>query len=142
MKAVYETRATAIGGREGCAASCDGRLKLRLDPPPALGGAGREGTNPEQLFAAGYAACFLSAIKRVAAGEKIRIAPDSNVTATVGVGPGPGDTEGGLTLSVALAADLPGLDRETGERLVAAAHRVCAFSNATRGNVDVRLSVI
>jgi Ohr subfamily peroxiredoxin len=86
MKTLYETQATAIGGRTGCAASADGRLKVRLDLPRGLGGDDREGTNPEQLFAAGYAAAFLSAIKQAAARDGLGIAPDSNVTATVAIG--------------------------------------------------------
>lgn len=139
MKTLYETQATAIGGRAGSAASADGRLKVQLDTPTALGGPGGEGTNPEQLFAAGYAACFLSAIKLVAGQEKTAVAPDSNVTATVGIGPNAAGQ--GFALSVALAVDLPGLDAATARRIVDAAHAVCPYSNATRGNVDVRISV-
>jgi Ohr subfamily peroxiredoxin len=139
MKTLYETQATAIGGRAGSAASVDGALRVRLALPEALGGSGGDGTNPEQLFAAGYAACFLSAIRSVAGREKITIADDANVTATVDIctcddGPGFG-------LAVTLAVDLPSVDRATAERVVNAAHQACPYSNATRGNIDVRLSI-
>lgn len=139
MKALYQTQATAIGGRTGLAASSDGALRVKLATPEALGGPGGDGTNPEQLFAAGYAACFLSAIKSAAAEEKTSIADDANVTATVGIDTR--DGEPGFELQVALGIDLPGLDRATAERIVAAAHRACPYSNATRGNVEVRLSI-
>ena len=122
MNILYQTEATSIGGRTGLAASFDGALRVRLAMPAALGGAGGEGGNPEQLFAAGYAACFLTAIKNAAAEEGTEIAEDANVTATVGVGTR--EDEPGLHLQVALGIDLPGLDRETAERIVAAAHRV------------------
>lgn len=138
MKTLYETQATAIGGRAGSAASADGRLKVRLDLPRSLGGDDREGTNPEQLFAAGYAAAFLSAIKRIARDQDFDIAPDSNVTATVAIA---ADGEGDHLLRVTLSADLPGLALETAERLVAAAHVGCPYSAAIRGNLDVRISV-
>jgi len=138
MKTLYETQATAIGGRAGSAASADGRLKVRLDLPRGLGGDDREGTNPEQLFAAGYAAAFLSAIKRTAAAEGLDIAPDSNVTATVAVGV---DGEGDHVLRVTLSADLPGLAPGTAERVAAAAHVGCPYSAALRGNLDVRINV-
>jgi Ohr subfamily peroxiredoxin len=137
MKILYETEATAIGGRSGSAASADGALKIRLAMPEALGGHGGEGSNPEQLFAAGYAACFLSAVKDAAAHEQAVVADDANVTATVALG-----TRGdgpGLRWQVALGIDLPGLDRATAERIVASARQACPYSNATRGNVDVRL---
>lgn len=139
MNILYQTEATSIGGRTGLAASFDGALRVRLAMPAALGGAGGEGGNPEQLFAAGYAACFLSAIKNAAAEEGTEIAEDANVTATVGVGTR--EDEPGLHLQVALGIDLPGLDGPTAERIVAAAHRACPYSNAIRGNVDVHLRI-
>jgi lipoyl-dependent peroxiredoxin len=138
MNILYQTEATSIGGRTGLAASFDGALRVRLAMPAALGGGG-EGGNPEQLFAAGYAACFLTSIKNAAAEEGTEIAEDANVTATVGVGTR--EDEPGLHLQVALGIDLAGLDRPTAERIVAAAHRVCPYSNAVRGNVDVQLRI-
>ena len=139
MKILYETAATAIGGRTGAAASADGALRVQLATPEALGGPGGDGTNPEQLFAAGYAACVLSSIKSVAAQEKTAIAADANVTATVGIGAR--DDGPGFGLQVALAIDLPGLDRASAERIVEAAHQACPYSNATRGTVDIRLRI-
>lgn len=139
MKVLYATNATATGGRDGRAATDDGRLAVKLALPNELGGPGGEATNPEQLFAAGYAACFLSAVKFVASQAKVTIADDSTVTATVGVGPR--DDGQGFGLDVALAVALPGLDRAVAEDIVARAHVVCPYSHATRGNLDVRLSV-
>jgi osmotically inducible protein OsmC len=139
MTSIYQTEATAIGGRTGSAASFDGVFRVRLAAPAALGGASGEGSNPEQLFAAGYAACFLSAIKDAAAREGTAIAEDANVTATVGLGTR--DDETGLHLHIALGIDLPGLDGGTAERLVAAAHRASPYSNAMRGNIDVELKI-
>lgn len=139
MKVLYATTATATGGRDGRAATDDGRLAVELVLPKELGGPGGEATNPEQLFAAGYAACFLSAVKFVASQAKVKVADDSTVMATVGVGPR--DDGGGFGLDVALVVTLPGLDRATAEGLVARAHVVCPYSHATRGNLDVRLSV-
>jgi Ohr subfamily peroxiredoxin len=139
MNIIYRTEATAIGGRTGSAASFDGLLRVRLVTPAALGGSGGEGSNPEQLFAAAYAACFLSAIKDAAAAEGTSIAEDTNVTASVDLGAR--EDESGMDLQVALGIDLPGLDRPTAERIVAAAHRACPYSHAVRGNVDVRLRI-
>ncbi|ATE63039.1 Ohr family peroxiredoxin [Rhizorhabdus dicambivorans] len=127
--APYQTQVTALGGRSGAAASADGRLKLRLDGPRDPAG---KGTNPEQLFAAAYAACFLSSLQRVARDEGVELAADSNVTASVGLGE---------RLSVLLSVDLPGVAEEEAARLAAAAHRICPYSRAIRGNVEVRLSV-
>jgi Ohr subfamily peroxiredoxin len=134
----YSTQATATGGRDGHAATADGALDVRLATPKELGGAGGEGNNPEQLFAAGYSACFLGALKFVAAQEKARIPQDASVTATVGIGP---RSEGGFGLDVALRIALPGIERQQAEALVQKAHQVCPYSNATRGNLDVRLEV-
>jgi Ohr subfamily peroxiredoxin len=138
MKALYVTNATATGGRDGRAATDDGKLQVKLATPKELGGGGGEATNPEQLFAAGYAACFLSAIKYVAAQSKTKIADESAVTASVGVGPR--DDGQGFGLDVALAISLPGLDPSAAKDLVTKAHIVCPYSHATRGNLDVRLT--
>lgn len=135
----YRTRATAHGGRDGKAAVEDGGLQVALALPKEMGGPGGEGTNPEQLFALGYSACFLSALKAVAGREKLRVPPEAQVQAEVGIGP---RSEGGFGLEVALTVTLPGLERAEAERLVAAAHQVCPYSNATRGNIDVSLSLV
>lgn len=136
-KILYEAEATATGGRDGRAVSSDGTLDLRLATPKALGGAGGDGTNPEQLFAAGYSACFIGAMKVVAGKQKIDMPADHSVTGTVGIGPS-GEAFG---IAVTLDVSLPGLDRETAETLVDQAHQVCPYSNATRGNIDVTLNV-
>ena len=136
-KRLYTATATATGGRDGRAKSDDGILDLALVPPKSLGGGGATGTNPEQLFAAGYAACFGSAIAAVARMQKVSTGPISVTTkVTLGsIGPGYG-------LAVELEASLPDLPRDQAEALVAAAHQVCPYSNATRGNivVDVKLA--
>ncbi|WP_020524449.1 organic hydroperoxide resistance protein [Catelliglobosispora koreensis] len=137
MSALYTAVATA-SGRDGRAITSDGQLDLTLAMPKATGGTG-EGTNPEQLFAAGYAACFASAMKLVA--KRMRIdADDASVTAEVGLhGP---DVKGGFSLSVVLRAELPAhLDGETGRALVEATHQVCPYSNATRGNIPVDIVI-
>ena len=139
MSKIYEAEATSIGGRTGMAASSDGHLRVKLAAPETLGGAGGESTNPEQLFAAGYAACFLSAIRAAAAEQNTTIADDANVTATVALGTR--ETGPGLALQVALGIDLPGVDRLTAERLVAVAQDNCPYTSATRGNVDVRVRI-
>jgi osmotically inducible protein OsmC len=138
MQILYEAEATASGGREGRSVSSDGNLDVQLTIPKELGGPGADGTtNPEQLFAAGYAACFHSALKLI--GRKARTpVEESTVTARVGIGPT--DT-GGFGLAVELVVFLPGVDQADGEALVAQAHEVCPYSNATRGNIDVKLSV-
>jgi Ohr subfamily peroxiredoxin len=134
----YTTKATATGGRDGSARSEDGVLDIKLSTPKELGGAGGDGTNPEQLFAAGYSACFIGALKAVGAGMKIKVPADVTVTATVGIGP---RSEGGFGITADLLVNLPGLDREEAQKLVDAAHQVCPYSNATRGNVDVGLTL-
>ena len=139
MTPLYTAHASARGGREGVAASNDGKLEVRLSTPKELGGAGGEGTNPEQLFAAGYSACFLGAMKFVGGQEKIQVPADTTVTATVGIGP---RSEGGFGITANLKISLPGLDRATAQTLVEKAHQVCPYSNATRGNVDVGLDVV
>ena len=139
MSILYTTKATVTGGREGRARSEDGRLALSLSTPKELGGGGGEGTNPEQLFAAGYSACFLSAIKFVAGQKKIKVSDESAVTATVGIGP---RADGkGFGLDVALAVSLPGLETDVARDIVNAAHVVCPYSEATRANLDVRISI-
>ncbi len=134
----YRTTATATGGRDGHAATADGTLNVTLSTPKELGGAGGPGNNPEQLFAAGYAACFLGAMKAVAASQKLRVPNDASVTAAVGIGP---RSEGGFGITADLKVSLPGLERSDAQRLVDAAHQVCPYSNATRGNVDVGLTL-
>jgi osmotically inducible protein OsmC len=140
MNILYSTRATATGGRSGSARSEDGALAVTLTTPKQLGGDGAPGTNPEQLFAAGYSACFLGALKFVASKEKVAISPETTVTATVGIGPR--DDGQGFGIDVALAIAVPGVDRATAEDLVAKAHVVCPYSHATKGSLDVRLSVV
>ena len=137
MKILYRTEATATGGRDGRAASKDGHLQVKLSTPTELGGQGGEATNPEQLFAAGYSACFGSAIAHLARMQKIQTGP-VQVTANVAIGP-IGQRFG---LAVELIVDMPELPAEQALALVHAAHEVCPYSNATRGNiiVDVRLA--
>jgi osmotically inducible protein OsmC len=137
-KVLYTARATATGGRAGTAASDDGALSVSLSTPKGLGGAGGPGTNPEQLFAAGYSACFIGAMKAVAAGQKVALPAEVSITSDVGIGPIPG----GFGIQVAMAISVPGMDRAAAEALVAAAHKVCPYSNATRGNIDVTLTVV
>ncbi|HEX5661317.1 MAG TPA: organic hydroperoxide resistance protein [Polyangiales bacterium] len=140
VNVVYKTSATATGGRDGKARTTDGSLELTLSTPKELGGAGGPGNNPEQLFAAGYSACFIGAMKAVAAkGEHAKVPANASVTASVGIGP---RSEGGFGLTVALEITLPGVEREKAEALAHAAHQVCPYSNATRGNIDVVLNVI
>jgi lipoyl-dependent peroxiredoxin len=137
MAVLYEAEATARGGREGHVRSSDGAVDLPLVIPKELGGSGGRATNPEQLFAAGYAACFENALRHVARGERLRIY-EASVTARVGIGP---DEAGGFKLSVELHVRVPDLEKEDAERIVARAHEVCPYSNATRGNIDVKLVI-
>jgi lipoyl-dependent peroxiredoxin len=139
MKTLYTTTATATGGRDGKASTADGAFAVTLATPKELGGGGGPGNNPEQLFAAGYAACFLGALKFVAGKEKVTISADAAVTTTVGIGPRDDGTGFGLDVGISVA--LPGLDRAQAEDLVAKAHVVCPYSHATRGNINVRLAV-
>jgi Ohr subfamily peroxiredoxin len=136
-KILYIGEATATGGREGQAASSDGALEVKLSTPRELGGAGGSGTNPEQLFAAGYSACFLGALKLVAGKQKIALPADTTVTGRVGIGPIPA----GFGIEAQLTIRVPGLPREQVQSLVEQAHGVCPYSNATRGNIDVTLTV-
>ncbi|PRC94251.1 organic hydroperoxide resistance protein [Solimicrobium silvestre] len=135
---LYRAYAKATGGRDGRAVSSDAVLDIKLVTPKELGGAGGAGTNPEQLFAAGYSACFLGAMKFVAARDKIAIPPDVAVDGSVGIGA----IATGFGIEVELRISLPGLDRAVAEDLIAKAHIVCPYSNATRNNIDVTLVLV
>lgn len=134
---LYRAHAQATGGRDGRAVSSDNVLDVKLTTPKELGGAGGTGTNPEQLFAAGYSACFLGAMKFVAAQQKIALPADTRIEGSVGIGPIPA----GFGIEVALTITVPGMERAAAEALVAKAHEVCPYSNATRDNIDVTLTV-
>ncbi|WP_426689641.1 organic hydroperoxide resistance protein [Rhodanobacter ginsengiterrae] len=136
-KVLYRSKATATGGRDGRATSSDQVLDIKLTTPKELGGAGGDGTNPEQLFAAGYSACFLGAMKFVAAQQKLQLPADTQVTGQVGIGQIPT----GFGIEVELTISIPGLPRADAEALVQKAHIVCPYSNATRNNIDVTLTV-
>lgn len=135
----YRTSATAIGGRDGLARLADGSFEAKLTTPKELGGAGGAGVNPEQLFACGYSACFLGALKVAGQQLKLRIPAETNITATVGIGP---RSEGGFGITADLAIEIPGLARADAEKAVALAHQICPYSNATRGNVEVGLTIV
>ncbi|WP_332778088.1 organic hydroperoxide resistance protein [Polaromonas sp.] len=135
-KVLYTAHATATGGRDGRAVSSDKLLDVKLAPPKELGGMGGA-TNPEQLFAAGYAACFMGALKHVAGMQKIAVPADASIDASVGIGPIPA----GFGIEAKLVVSLPGMVREVGQKLVDAAHQVCPYSNATRGNIEVAVSL-
>ncbi|MCQ4315160.1 organic hydroperoxide resistance protein [Stutzerimonas zhaodongensis] len=137
LKPLYTATATATGGRDGRAVSSDNLLEVKLSTPRELGGQGGEGTNPEQLFAAGYSACFIGALKFVAGQQKQQLPAETAVTGKVGIGQIPG----GFGLEVELDVSLPGLEQTAAEQLTEAAHKVCPYSNATRGNIEVRLNV-
>ena len=139
VNVLYKTRATSTGGRDGQSRVEDGKLSFTLATPKELGGAGGEGTNPEQLFAAGYSACFIGAMKVAGQQLKIRVPAETSVTAHVGIGP---RSEGGFGITAELEISLPGLDRADAETLVETAHQICPYSNATRGNVDVGLTIV
>ena len=134
MQILYKAHATATGGRDGRAVSSDRQLDVRLSTPKELGGAGGDGTNPEQMFAAGYSACFLSAMKFVALHTKVALPAEASVTGEVGIGP---NGNGGFGLAVQLKVALPGMATEAARALVDKAHEVCPYSNATRGNIAV-----
>ena len=140
-KILYTATATASGGREGQATSSDGVLDVKLTTPRELGGAGGDGTNPEQLFAAGYSACFIGAMKAVAARQKIALPSEVSIKSSVSIGPMTGK-EGAFGIAVKMEISVPGMDRAPAEKLVATAHEVCPYSNATRGNIDVALTVV
>ena len=139
VNVLYKTSASATGGRDGEAQTADGSLKFKLSTPKELGGAGGPGNNPEQLFAAGYSACFIGAMKFVASQGGPKVPADTTVTANVGIGP---RSEGGFGLDIQLDVSLPGLSKEEAETLVEKAHQVCPYSNATRNNVPVRLNLV
>jgi Ohr subfamily peroxiredoxin len=139
VNVLYHTSAVAKGGRDGNAATTDGSFSVKLATPKELGGAGGTGNNPEQLFAAGYAACFLGAMKYVASQGGPKVPADTSVKATVGIGP---RSEGGFGIDVALDITLPGMPRAEAQGLVEKAHQICPYSNATRNNVPVRLNVV
>ena len=138
VQAIYEAEGTAWGGREGRVASSDGRLDLQLAFPKEMGGGGGEGTNPEQLFAVGYAACFHSALKSVAAKEHVDV---SQSAVTVRVGIGHDDADGGFGLRVEVVGELPGVPADEAGSLMAKAHAVCPYSKATRGDIEAHLSL-
>lgn len=137
-KVLYRSHAKATGGRDGRAVVPEANLDLKLTTPKELGGAGGEGTNPEQLFAAGYSACFLGAMKFVAARDKIALPSDVSIEGSVGIGAIPT----GFGIEVDLNISLPGMDRTVARSLIDKAHIVCPYSNATRGNIDVRLTLV
>ena len=141
MKALYTAVATATGGRDGRAVSSDKILDVKLTTPKELGGAGGEATNPEQLFAAGYSACFIGAMKAVAAKQKLALPAEVSIKSEVSIGPMTG-RPGAFNIAVAMAVSVPGMDKAAAEALVAAAHQVCPYSNATRGNIDVAFTVV
>lgn len=136
-KVLYTAHATSTGGRDGTSKTDDGKLQVKLAPPKEMGGNG-DGTNPEQLFACGYSACFIGAMKFVAGQQKITLPPNVSINASIGIGPIPG----GFGIEAALEISIPGMDRAAAEALVAATHKVCPYSNATRGNIDVKLTVV
>ena len=141
-KILYTAHAHATGGREGHAASSDGLLDVKLITPKEMGGAGG-GVNPEQLFAAGYAACFLGAMKFVGGAQKIAIPADTKIEGLVGIGPfGAGATPDGFNIAVELKINVPGMDKAAVHALIEQTHKVCPYSNATRGNIDVTLTVV
>jgi lipoyl-dependent peroxiredoxin len=136
-KVIYTAKARTTGGRDGQSVSDDGLLNVKLNPPKAMGGAGTA-TNPEQLFAAGYSACFMGALKHVAGMKKVAVPADASIDAEVDIGPIPA----GFGIAARLAISLPGMDRAVAQDLVNTAHQVCPYSNATRGNIAVTLTVV
>jgi len=136
-KVVYTAHAHTTGGREGRSVSDDGLLDVKLSPPKAMGGAGTA-TNPEQLFAAGYSACFMGALKHVAGTKKLAVPADASIDASIDIGPIPA----GFGIAARLAISLPGMDRAVAQDLIATAHQVCPYSNATRGNIEVEITLI
>jgi osmotically inducible protein OsmC len=137
-KVLYRGIATATGGREGRASSSDKSYDVKLSTPKEMGGSGGEGTNPEQMFAGGYSACFLGAMKVVAGKDKVTLPGDTSITGSVGFGAIPN----GYGLEVELKISIPGMDKATAMSVIEKAHQVCPYSNATRGNIDVRLTLV
>jgi Ohr subfamily peroxiredoxin len=140
MRIVYTAHGSATGGRVGEAMTDTGNIKVKLSRPKEMGGEGGDGTNPEQLFAMGYSACFLGALKFAAGKEKVQIPDDARVSADVGFGPR--DDGAGFGIAVKLAVSAPGVDRATLEDVVKKAHVVCPYSHATRGNIDIDIEVL
>ena len=136
-KVIYQAHATSTGGRDGTTRTSDGLLDLKLAVPKEMGGPGN-GVNPEQLFAAGYSACFIGAMKFVAGMQKIALPADTSINATVGIGQIPA----GFGIEVQLEVSIPDMERAAAQALVDKAHAVCPYSNATRGNIDVTISVV
>lgn len=139
-KALYTAHATSTGGRSGSTRSSDGKIDLQLSTPKGLGGDDGPGTNPEQLFASGYSACFIGAMKAVARNQQLTLPSEVSIQADVSIGPMTGKA-GAFGIAVAMRVSVPGMDKAAVEALVQAANEVCPYSNATRGNVDVSLSV-
>jgi Ohr subfamily peroxiredoxin len=139
MEALYTAKVTAEGGRNGRVVSSDGVIDLEVKMPKGLGGPGGEATNPEQLFAAGYAACFDGALNLVIRKKRLKEVESTKVTANVSIGK---DTDGGFALAVQLDVQITGVDKNTAQELLEAAHQVCPYSKATRGNIDVVLHVV
>lgn len=137
-KVLYTAVAKATGGRDGSAKSSDEHLNVKLTVPKEMGGAGGNGTNPEQLFAAGYSACFIGAMKFVAGQQKITLPQDLSITGNVGIGPIPQ----GFGIQAELQISIPGMDKAAAQSLVEKAHQVCPYSNATRGNIEVKLTLV
>lgn len=138
-KIIYTAHAIASGGRDGIVKSDDGKLDVKLNPPKEMGGNGN-GTNPEQLFAAGYASCFIGALKFVAGTQKVVLPADTSINASVDFGTRTNGAKG-FNVDVALIISIPGMDRAKAEALIHEAHEVCPYSNATRGNIDVTLTL-
>ena len=136
-KVIYQAHATSTGGRDGSTRSSDGLLDVKLAVPKEMGGAGG-GVNPEQLFAAGYSACFIGAMQFVAGTQKVALPADTSIAATVGIGQIPA----GFGIEVQLAVTVPGMDRAQAQAIVDKAHQVCPYSNATRGNIAVTITLI
>lgn len=136
MDVIYTAKAVVSGGRDGSARTEDGQLELKMAVPKQMGGKG-DGTNPEELFAAGYAACFIGALKVVAAHAKQKLPDNLRIESQVGLG----KVGAGYGINAALVVFLPGMDEALAQQLVNQAHQVCPYSNATRGNIDVALSV-
>jgi osmotically inducible protein OsmC len=139
-KTLYTAYATSTGGREGTSRTDDGKVDVKLAPPKEMGGNGN-GTNPEQLFACGYSACFIGAMKFVAGQQKLSLPADTSIDAEVGIGPLAGGKPG-FGITAVLNVKVPGWEKDKTQALVDAAHQVCPYSNATRGNIDVTLNVV
>jgi osmotically inducible protein OsmC len=141
-KKVYTAHASTTGGREsGSSNTDDGKLQVKLSTPKEMAGSGGDGTNPEQLFAAGYSACFLGAMKAVAGKQKTPLPDDTTIDADVSFGPLAGGAKG-YGIEVAMAIQVPGWERDKVQAIIDSAHQICPYSNATRGNIDVTLTVV